>query len=140
MARTSGAVSAVYTKEVGIAVVALVGIDISLSRRFGVKTTSTVVGFSMQEILLLAALACGTPLVIRLLTKLSRLVFSSDLLAGITSVTSVILGEYLAGMLVVLVLSDGQALEAYAVRRASFALEALARRLPSVAHRKTDGE
>ena len=68
---------------------------------------------------------------------LSRREFNADLLAGIAIVTAVILGEYLAGTLVVLMLSGGQALEAFAVRRASFALEALARRLPAVAHRKT---
>mgnify|MGYP003411685047 CR=1 FL=1 len=33
----------------------------------------------------------------------------------------------------------GEALEAYAVRSASSVLNALARRMPSVAHRKTDG-
>ena len=36
-------------------------------------------------------------------------------------------------------LSGGQALEAYAVRRASSALLALARRMPSQAHRKQNG-
>jgi heavy metal translocating P-type ATPase len=65
--------------------------------------------------------------------------FGSDLLAGISIVTSVLLGEYLAGTLVVLMLSGGQALEAYAVRRASSALAALARRMPSVAHRSRGG-
>ncbi len=49
------------------------------------------------------------------------------------------LGEYLAGTLVVLMLSGGQALEAYAVRSASSVLEALARRMPSIAHRKVGG-
>ena len=52
---------------------------------------------------------------------------------------SVLLGEYLAGSLVVLMLSGGEALEAYAVRSASSVLEALARRMPSLAHRKRDG-
>ncbi len=65
--------------------------------------------------------------------------FGSDLLAGISIITSVILGEYLAGTLVVLMLSGGEALEAYAVRRASSALDALARRMPSVAHRSRGG-
>ncbi len=64
--------------------------------------------------------------------------FGSDLLAGISIVTSVILGEYLAGTLVVLMLSGGEALEAYAVRSASSVLQALAKRMPSVAHRKHD--
>src|SRR5581483_7955816 len=48
-------------------------------------------------------------------------------------------GEYLAGSLVVLMLSGGEALEAYAVRSASSILEALARRTPTVAHLKTNG-
>jgi heavy metal translocating P-type ATPase len=46
------------------------------------------------------------------------------------------LGEYLAGSLVVLMLSGGEALESFAVRRASSVLDALARRMPSVAHRR----
>src|SRR5512135_1716974 len=136
---TSNIIAAVYTKEVVIAAITLVAIGFHLILRFGVETTGTVFGFPSQAIPLLVALTCGTPLVISLVIHLSRWEFSSDLLAGISIVTSVILGEYLAGTLVVLMLSGGQALEAYAVRRASFALEALARRLPSVAHRKQDG-
>src|SRR5262249_8413383 len=48
-------------------------------------------------------------------------------------------GEYLAGTLVVLMLSGGEALEAYAVRRASSALSALAQRMPAAAHRRRAG-
>lgn len=81
----------------------------------------------------------GIPLVVELVLRLVRLEFGSDLLAGISIVTAAVLGEYLAGTLVVLTLSGGQALEAYAVRRASSALLALARRMPSQAHRKRDG-
>jgi heavy metal translocating P-type ATPase len=81
----------------------------------------------------------GSPLVFGLLRKALRREFGSDLLAGISIVTSVILGEYLAGTLVVLMLSGGEALEAYAVRRASSVLRALARRMPAVAHRRTPG-
>jgi cation transport ATPase len=51
----------------------------------------------------------------------------------------VILGEYLAGSIVVLMLAGGEALENYALRTASSVLEALARRVPSAAHRKRDG-
>ena len=137
--QTSNIIAILYTKEVIIAAIALVAIGIHLILRFGVETTGTVFGFPSQAIPLLVALACGTPLVFGLVIHLSRLEFSSDLLAGISIVTSVILGEYLAGTLVVLMLSGGQALEAFAVRRASFALEALAKRLPSLAHRKQDG-
>jgi heavy metal translocating P-type ATPase len=137
--QTSNIIAILYTKEVIIATIVLVAIGVHLVLRFGVETTGTVFGFPPQTIPLLVALACGTPLVFSLVIHLSRLEFNSDLLAGISIVTSVILGEYLAGTLVVLMLSGGQALEAFAVRRASFALDALAKRLPSLAHRKQDG-
>ncbi len=79
----------------------------------------------------------GVPLVWDLLTKLFAGTFGSDLLAGISIVTSVLLGEYLAGVLVVLMLSGGAALESRAVSRAGDVLAALARRMPTLAHRKT---
>jgi len=137
--QTLDIIAILYTKEVIIAAIAVVAIGVHLILRFGVEASGTVFGFESQAIPLLVALTCGIPLVFGLVIHLSRLEFSSDLLAGISIVTSVILGEYLAGTLVVLMLSGGQALEAFAVRRASFALEALAKRLPSLAHRKQDG-
>ncbi len=89
---------------------------------------------------LLAALALGgTPLVIDLLRKLAAREFGSDLLAGMSIVTSVVLGEYLAGTIVVLMLAGGEVLEEYAVANASSVLRALARRMPSTAHRRQGG-
>ena len=79
----------------------------------------------------------GLPLVWDLLTKLAAGTFGADLLAGVSIITSVVLGEYLAGVLVVLMLSGGEALESRAVSRAGDVLNALARRMPSLAHRKT---
>jgi heavy metal translocating P-type ATPase len=64
----------------------------------------------------------------------------SDLLAGISIVTAAILGEYLAGSLVVLMLTSGAVLETYAVGRASGALRALAKRAPTIAHRRRGGK
>jgi heavy metal translocating P-type ATPase len=78
----------------------------------------------------------GTLLVLRLLLDMLRGEFGSDLLAGVSIVTSFLLGEYLAGALVVLMLSGGTALEDYAMRRASSVLDALARRMPSLAHKR----
>ena len=98
-------------------------------------------GLPFSDWPLIAALVLGgIPLVLELLLKLLHREFGSDLLAGISIVTSVLLGEYLAGTLVVLMLSGGEALEAYAVRSASSVLEALARRMPALAHRKGAGE
>ncbi|MDA1041147.1 MAG: hypothetical protein O3A37_12785, partial [Planctomycetota bacterium] len=79
----------------------------------------------------------GVPLVVGLLRNLARGEFGSDMLAGISIVTSIILGEYLAGVLVVLMLSGGEAIESRAVSRAGDVLHALARRMPTVAHKKT---
>jgi heavy metal translocating P-type ATPase len=80
----------------------------------------------------------GLPLVWGLLSKLLAGTFGSDLLAGISIITSILLGEYLAGVLVVLMLSGGEALESRAVSRAGDVLNALARRMPLVAHRKSE--
>lgn len=80
----------------------------------------------------------GGPLLFELVVRLGRREFGSDVLAGISMITALLLGEYLAGSLVVLMLSGGVALEGFAVRRASSVLDALARRMPSVAHRRTD--
>lgn len=85
----------------------------------------------------MALIVGGGPLVLELSLRLIRREFGSDLLAGISIVTALLLDQYLAGALVVLMLSGGEALEAYAVRRASSVLDALARRMPSTAHRVT---
>lgn len=86
---------------------------------------------------LIAALAIGgAPLLVDLAKRALQREFGSDLLAAMSIVTSAILGEYLAGSIVVLMLSGGAALEQFATRRASSALGALARRMPRLAHRK----
>jgi heavy metal translocating P-type ATPase len=79
----------------------------------------------------------GIPLVFGLIAKLARREIGADLLAGISIVTAAILGEYLAGAIVVLMLAGGEALEQFALKRASSVLRALAARMPSVAHRST---
>ncbi len=79
----------------------------------------------------------GIPLLYQIGVKLYHADLGADMLAGISIMTAVLLNEYLAGSLVVLMLSSGAALEHYAVRKASSVLEALAKRMPSVAHRKS---
>jgi len=97
-----------------------------------------VLSVELVQLPLLVVLALGgIPLVYQLCVKVIQGEFGADLLAGISIVTAVLLNEYLAGSLVVLMLSGGVALETYAVRKASSVLEALAKRMPSVAHRKS---
>ena len=136
----SNIATAIRSKEVIIALISIAAIGVHLAIRFGVKPLGMLLGFQPQDVPLLIALVCGTPLLVWIVAKLVRLDITSDLLAGISIVAAVALGEYLAGTIVVLMLASGQALEAYAVRRASFALEALAKRLPSVAHHKNGAD
>ena len=80
----------------------------------------------------------GLPLVVTLSKQAIKREFSNDILAGIAILTSAALGEYLAGVIVVLMLSGGQLLEEYARVRASGVLAALAKRFPKIAHKKTN--
>jgi heavy metal translocating P-type ATPase len=124
-----------------IASVAILATICHLALRFSEAGQTLVLGtISAAELPLVAAVVFGgIPLVLELLLKLIKFEFGSDLLAGMSIVTAALLHEYLAGTLVVLMLSGGQALEAFAVRKASSALRALAGRMPSVVHRRTDG-
>ncbi len=124
--------SPVWASQRGIAVLTAVGILLHLMLRYV---------FSAPRLVWLAPLLAplvfgGAPLVLGLARKLVRREFGSDLLAGISIVTAVLLGEYLVGAIVVLMLSGGTALEQLATRRASSVLDALAKRMPRTAHRK----
>lgn len=78
----------------------------------------------------------GIPLLWNILKGLFKGDFGADILAALGLVTAVILKEYMAATLIVLMLASGQALEAYAMKKASSVLAALAARMPSIAHRK----
>ena len=124
-----------FSKEDIIALAAVLGIAISLGLRFLLKSPRLTYDAPLFAVLFLG----GGPLVYDLIREALRKQFGSDLLAGMSIITSVVLGEYLAGSLVVLMLSGGKALESYAVRSASSVLEALAKRMPTVAHAKREG-
>ncbi len=116
-------------------------LNLSLSSAFAeIYQGQQTLSIELLQLPLLTVLALGgIPLVYQLTIKLLNGDLGADLLAGISIVTAVLLDEYLAGCLVVLMLSGGAALEHYAVRKASSVLEALAKRMPSVAHRKSGG-
>ncbi len=87
--------------------------------------------------LLVALIVGGGPLLAELLGKAARFQFGADMLAGISIATSLVLQEYLAGAIVVLMLSGGETLEQIALSRAGDALSALAQRMPSIARKRT---
>lgn len=117
-----------------IALIASAGIAAHLLLRF-VWGTSGVVA---QLPLYFALLIGGVPLLVNLSRKLWALQFGSDFLAGVSILTAVLLHEYLVATIVVLMLSGGTALEEFATRRASHVLDALAKRMPNIAHRRSE--
>jgi len=119
-----------FSKETWIALLSILGIAVYLVARFLLHLPPRLSNWS-----LIAVLLAGTPLLFDLLKKLIAFEVGSDALAGISIITSAILGEYLAGAIIVLMLAGGTALELYATHRASAVLSALAKRLPSQAHR-----
>jgi len=122
-----------HTRETRIAILATVGILAHLALRYLFEAPLPA---SLAPLFLALALG-GIPLLVALSRKLFSAQFGSDLLAGISIVVSVLLGEYLVGTIVVLMLSGGVALEQFAARRASSVLNALAKRMPQAAHRKS---
>jgi heavy metal translocating P-type ATPase len=90
---------------------------------------------SLHTIEAAALVIAGVPLVFRLARLAFAGQFGSDLLAGISIATAFLLGEYVAGLLVVTMLTGGTLIERQAVARASGALRALADRMPRTAHR-----
>jgi len=89
-----------------IAALALGGIAVHLALRFGLSASLQV-----QHIpLLVILIGGGGPLLYDLFLKLLRREFGSDLLGGISIITSILLGEYLAGSIIVLMLAGGEAL------------------------------
>ena len=123
-------------KSTVIAALSIAGIGMNVALRFGVHTTAGTYQFPLLATLVVG----GLPLIYDLLRKLLKREFGSDLLGGISIITSILLGEYLAGSIIVLMLSGGEALESYALRSASSVLAALAKRMPSVTHRKRAAE
>jgi heavy metal translocating P-type ATPase len=115
-----------------IATLAATAIATHLALRYGFKAPLLAQFLPLYIALILG----GFPLIIRLAGRMLAREFGSDLLAGLSIVVSVLMGQYLVGSIVVLMLSGGTALETFATRRASSVLKALAQRMPQTAHRK----
>jgi heavy metal translocating P-type ATPase len=126
----------VWTRPNNIAFFTIAGILLHLFLRYLLHSPR----IAWQLPLIVVLIIGGVPLLIPLTQKLFAREFGSDHLAGISIVTSVILGEYLVAAIVILMLSGGTALEQFASRRATSVLDALAKRMPQVAHRKCGPE
>lgn len=87
-----------------------------------------------HRVLLAGILLTGAVIIARPIRELLRGNFSVDVLAVLSITVATILGQYWVAAIVILMLSGGEALEAYATRRASSVLSALAKRMPQTAH------
>jgi len=78
------------------------------------------------------------PLTISIVRTLAAGRVGVDAIALVAMAGALAVGEYLAGAVIALMLSGGNALEASASRRARRELTALLERMPTIAHRRTD--
>jgi heavy metal translocating P-type ATPase len=80
----------------------------------------------------------GLPLVVRTLRDALRGHFATDIVASLSIIGAVALGQPLAGLVIVLMQTGGEALERYAEGRASAALQQLEDAAPRIAHVERD--
>ena len=90
-------------------------------------------------ILACCLVAGGLPLVWATVRGLLRGRFAADVVAALAIVGAALLGQYFAGTIIVLMQAGGEALDEYAMRRASRSLEALLERAPRLARRRRAG-
>ena len=105
-------------------IVVLTGAALSLA---GYRSISNIV-------LAGGAIIATIPLLIDMYNTLRHGYFGVDLLAATAIITSVILGEYWAAIVIVLMLTGGESLENYAERRAKRELTTLLSKRPKKAH------
>jgi len=89
---------------------------------------------------LIAALVGGAPIVVAGVSALVHRNLDVDFLASIAIVAAILIGQYLAAAVVVLMLTGGEILEDYTARRTSRAIEKLVESAPKVARVRRNGE
>ncbi|OOP65051.1 cadmium-translocating P-type ATPase [Arthrobacter sp. SRS-W-1-2016] len=107
---------------------ACVGLVLGLGQPAAAQTTATIY-----------ALAVAGYRAVSMLRDLFRGRWGIDLLAVTAIVSTLVVGEYIASLIIVLMLTGGDALEEFAHGRATHELKALLERAPRTAHRETPG-
>jgi heavy metal translocating P-type ATPase len=134
-AKTSASLPLASRWHIGLLAASL----ISIALHFGLRAAGlpAVYTIAATDVPLLAVIIIGgIPLLIQIIMKLFKGSVGADFLGAIELVAAALLDQYLAAILIIIMLSGGQALEAYAMRKASSVLRALSDRMPSKAHRK----
>jgi heavy metal translocating P-type ATPase len=82
----------------------------------------------------IALIGAGFPVVWRTLRAARQGNYATDVVASLSIVTAAIIGQPLAGLVIVLMQTGGEALERFAERRASAAVRELEKAAPRIAH------
>ena len=119
----------------------------SLVRRYPLVATTAIIGLlglvlwaldlsaPIAWIFSIYALLVAARSFVDMLRELRSGSWGIDILAITAIVATVLVGEYVASLLIVLMLTGGEALEDYAAGRAKRELDALLNRAPQIAHR-----
>ncbi|GAA1441205.1 heavy metal translocating P-type ATPase [Leifsonia poae] len=105
----------------------------------GIVLALSGVGWLVQWTFSAYALAVAAWQAVGMVRAMLHREFGLDILAVTAIVATVLVGEYVAALLVVLMLTGGEALEDYANQRAKRELDALLTRSPQVAHHAVGG-
>lgn len=90
--------------------------------------------------IMVSTLGLGTlPLLWKMLRNILKGRIGVDIIAIVAIITSFALGQYLTGVIVLIMLSGGEALEVYALKRARKELSSLISNAPTFAHKKEHG-
>ena len=119
------------SRDGALALATLAAIAIHLVLKFGFGFESWAADWPLVAMVVIG----GIPLTIDVIKGAIEARGGADMLAAVSIISAVLLGEWLVAAIIVLMLSGGEALEEAASKRASATLDALARRSPSVAHR-----
>jgi len=87
-----------------------------------------------QGLWTIALIGAGFPVVWRTLRAARQGNYATDVVASLSIVTAAVIGQPLAGLVIVLMQTGGEALERFAERRASAAVRELEKAAPRIAH------
>jgi heavy metal translocating P-type ATPase len=87
-----------------------------------------------QTLWTISLVVAGLPVVWRTLRAARRGNYATDVVASLSIITAVIIGQPVAGLVIVLMQTGGEALERFAERRASAAVRELEKAAPRIAH------
>lgn len=104
-----------------------------IAKAFGSSTTAA-------DVWMVGVVVMGAPLIFRTLRAVAKGHLATDVIASLSIIGAVALGQPLAGLVIVVMQTGGEALERYAEGRASAAVRELEEAAPRVAHRMRGAE